>query len=117
MKDIMLSKEGTNMNELNIYARYNYKKLVKQANLHFNKQYCWRRPQTVFAPYDGKFMIAIRKHNIHLSYWDEETEQGCKDKEKLKSFLEENVKDMTIFLQCSQQCDITEMLTKNNDLL
>ena len=105
------------MNELNIYAKYNYKKLVKQANLYFNQRYSWLKPQTVFAPYDGKFMIAIRKNNIHLSYWDEETEQGYNEKEKLKCFLQENVKNMTIFLQSSQHCEITEMLAENNDLL
>lgn len=105
------------MNELNIYARYNYKELVRNANLFFNKKYCWYNPQTVFAPNDGKFSLAIRPYNIHLSYWDEDTKQGKNEKRSLKHFLENNIKNMTIALEYDKKCDITNLLEQNNILL
>lgn len=105
------------MNELNIYARYNYKRLIRKANLYFNKKFHWLFPQTVFAPLDGKYSIAFRKYSIHISYWDEESQQCKEEKNSLKTFLSNNVYDMKIVLEYDKKCDITEMLEKNNTLL
>lgn len=34
-------QEGTYMNELNIYKKFNYNKLLKISNLYFNTNYKW----------------------------------------------------------------------------
>ena len=105
------------MNEINIYARYNHKKLIKNANLFFLKKYKWYCPRSVIAPFDGNFTLAIFKNNIHISYWNENLEQSRQEKLLLKRFLEEYVSNMNIVIDYDNPCEITSLLKKINTLI
>ena len=110
-------KEENHMNHINIYARYNYCALVKKANLFFNNKYNWYNPKTVFAPFHGTYTLSIYKYNIHISYWDEYTENGKLEREFIKKFLQENIINMNISLDYDESCDIVSLLKNNNILL
>lgn len=110
-------KRGNCMNEINIYARYNYRMLIKNANLFFCNRYNCYNPKKVFAPFDGTYSISIYKYNIHISYWNEHTEKGRIEKETIKKFLKENVINMNIFIEYDKFCDIISLLEDNNNLL
>lgn len=77
------------MNEINIYAKYNYKKARKKANIYFNKKYNRLNMKTIFAPKAGTYSVSLRKNNIRICYWEENTKNGKKNIDLIKRFVEE----------------------------
>lgn len=94
------------MNELNIYTNFNYRKILKSANLLFDGRYIHCHAKTVFAPKNGTFSISLTRWNIRICYWNENTEQGMQEKNLIKKFIEENFSDKTIGITCLGPCDI-----------
>lgn len=84
------------MNEINIYVNYNYKKVKIQANLFFNKNFNKFNAKTVFAPQEGTYSISLRKNNIRICYWEENTKHGQKNINTIKKFLTKVFKNHTI---------------------
>ena len=105
------------MNDINIYARYDYRKLRKKASFFFDNKYRVFNPKSVFAPLKGTYLISINRFNIHVAYWDENSKEGIEDKKRIKNFLEENIFDMNIVLEYSKKCDIVSILEENNILI
>lgn len=96
-----------NVNVLNIYDSFNYKQLLKIANLHFNGCYKWYNAKTVFAPRDGTYTVSINKWCVRVCYWYEDTPDGEKAKESLKEFIDEVLKENTATVVCnSSKCDL-----------
>lgn len=98
------------MNELNIYADFNYRKILKNANLLFDGHYFHCHAKTIFAPKNGTFSISLNKWNIRICYWNEHTEQGAKAKALIIKFIEENFSNKTIGVTCFGSCDILNEL-------
>lgn len=99
------------MNELNIYAKYDYQKLIKNANKQLNNNNSFKR-KTVFAPRDKGYSIAIYKYNVHIIYYNLE---GAKI---VKQFIERNIQNKEIVLQYRNSTDdIVNNLRQNNRIL
>lgn len=94
------------MNELNIYTKFNYKKIVKNANIFFDNNYNQLKYKTVFANKDDTFTVSIYKHSIRICYWNENTEKGNQSKILLKKFLVNNFSGNTLIISTYGNCDI-----------
>lgn len=99
------------MNELNIYKNFNYRKLLRTANIYFNSNCKWYNKKTVFAPEDGNYTISINRYNIRICYWTDNSIESEKIKVKLKDFLLTVLENKKTKVICSGECDILDNLT------
>ena len=98
------------MNELNIYANYNYRRLIKNANRQLNNSRLERR--TVFAPKNKGYSIAIYKYNIHIIY------DNLEGLQIVKQFVENNIKNKEVVLQYKNNSDdIVNSIRQKNTIL
>lgn len=94
------------MNELYIYTKFNYKKMIKKANAFFENKHNKCKFKTVFADRDDTFTVSINKQSIRICYWDENTEKGKKTENNLKKFLINNFSGSTLVISVHGKCDI-----------
>lgn len=94
------------MNELNIYKKFNYKKLLKTTNFYFGQKYKWYNYKTVYAPQNGNYTISFNKYNIRICYWADDTDESKKIKAKLKKFVDDILQKEKTSIFCIGECDI-----------
>lgn len=105
-------KREFDVHELNLYTNYNYRKIVKRANLYFNKKYLWYSPRNIFAPQYGNYTISFYKKNIRICCWqkNDDNEEYQNTKNFIKEFLDNNLKNDTIGITFNQNCDILDLV-------
>lgn len=104
------------MNELNIYKKFNYKRILKIANLYFNNNYKWYNAKTVFAPQNGGYTISLNKYNIRICYWLGDTIEEEKSKEIIKEFILEILNSENTNIICYGDCDILDNIAFINKI-
>ena len=104
------------MIEINIYTKFNYTKIKKQANIFFNQNYKWYNLKTVFVVNNDTYLISLRKNNIRICYWDISGDENNSTKKLIKNFLKENFSNKTIGVTIIGKCDIFDELTTINTI-
>lgn len=104
------------MNELNIYKKFNYNRLLKISNLYFNSNYKWYSKKTVFAPEKGKYTVSISKYNVRICYWVDSHAEFEKDYLLIKRYLFEIFENQKTNVVCSGECNILDDFTFVNKI-
>lgn len=101
------------INELNIYTDFNYKRMIKRANLYFTKRYLWYCPKKIFAPQYGNYTISFYKRNIRICCWENNSdiEQYKKTKDFIRFFIENNLKSNVVGITFNQNCNILDLVS------
>jgi len=98
------------MVEINIYTKFNYKKVLRNANNLFGKGYSWYNPQTVFAEKNSDYSVSLWKGNVRICYWNEQTSQCSNSKALIKKFILDNFSNKTIGVKVEGDSDIFDNL-------
>ncbi len=104
------------MNELNIYKKFNYNKLLKISNLYFNTNYKWYNKKTVFAPERGRYTVSISRYNVRICYWNDTSTEFEKDYSLIKKYLFEILENQKTNIICLGECNILDNFTFINKI-
>lgn len=104
------------MNELNIYKKFDYNKLLKISNLYFNNKYKWYNKKTVFAPEKGIYTVSISKYNVRICYWTDTSAEFEKDYLLIKKYLSEILDNQKTNIVCYGECNILDSFTFINKI-
>lgn len=93
------------MNELNIYKKFKYRKLLKIANLYFTSKYKWFNAKTIFISQNDNYIVSLNKYNIRIYYY---TNDFQKDKTYIENFLLKVLGNEETNIIYSGECDILD---------
>lgn len=98
------------MNELYIYKKIKYKKILKSANAIFESKKRFIFYKTIFAEKYNTYTVSINKNSIRICYWSEHSEDGIIAKNIISKFLSDNFSGETLTITKNGTCDILNNL-------
>lgn len=102
------------MNEIYIYKKLNYRKVIRSANILFNNKHSFLFDKTVIANKDDTYTVSINKNSIRICYWDEHSKKGRKEINTIQEFLLRNFCGDTIYILKKGDCSILSNLKNIN---
>ena len=93
------------INEINIYTKLKFKKILNDTNLFFNGSSYIINKKHIFAPYSGNYTVSLYKGNIRICYWNEESTEGSQAKSMLQKLVLFLFAEKTIYVDCPAKCD------------
>ena len=94
------------MNEIYIYKKIKYKKILKSASAIFENKKRYLFYKTIFAKKYNTYTISINKNSIRICYWSEHSEDGINAKKTIAKFLSDNFSGETLVITKNGTCDI-----------
>ena len=102
------------MNEIYIYKKIKYKRILKSASEIFENKKRYIVHKTIFAEKHNTYSVSINKNSIRICYWNEFSEDGINAKNIITKFLTDNFSGETLIVTKNGTCDIFDNLKNIN---